>query len=422
MAYNQKKEVTGAWIIHHGRKLVLDANGPAEFPAIDEAAKTATLLAKLGQTDRINIPKSRVRAIAKASGLNPRHELEGLLQVLERKRLIDQSDEEIAVLGITTIGSLGHAVDIYTDAEPTPYEHASLDLAEMASVVPVRRTDISEQIGDRHHLTQADVRDFLDRAESIGFVDREGEGKDHLLFNGNLFRRESVTKTHKVIASLKPSEEQLMKEVGQELSKFGCLPVERVEKILSNPLLEKLVAAGVYDLNQVTNEQGIYVYITSPSAFHKFVDPMADDCFDMAKSLVAALTYGKTSWPSYQGRIIMLTALLEKLIRGEEVGPATAIGQDYQVLEVNGVVGLRRDTAHGDRFFMKLLKREVGQMALQVLTRGDAHEQTLINLPSTPISGYIGPEQSRVSVRRQQSPMSKKTTKNVLEAVRGGKF
>ena len=421
MAYNKKKEVIGAWIIHHGRKLALDANGPAEFPAIDESAKTATLLAKLGQTNQINITKSKVRAIAKASGLNPRHELEGLLQVLERKRLIERSSDEISVLGVTTMGSLGHAVDIYEDAEPTSYEHASLDLAEMASVVPVRRTDISEQIGDLHRLTQADVSDFLDRAEAIGFVDKEGNGEDRLLFNGNLFRRDSVAKTQKVLASLEPAEEQLMKEVGQELSILGCLAFERVEKILSRPLLEKLVAAGVYDLNKVTNEQGSYVYITSPSAFHKFVNPMVDDCFDMAKSLVAALTYGKTR-PSSQGRIIMLPALLEKLIGGGEVGPATAIGQDYRVLEVNRVVELRPDPAYGDRFFMKLLKKEVGEMALQVLTQGDAHEQTLIHLPSAPMSGYVGPEQSRVFVRRNQTRMSKKTTQNVLEAIRGGKF
>ena len=422
MAYNNQKEVKGAWIIHHGRKLVLNANGPAEFPALDEAAKTATLLAKLGQADQINIPRYKVRAIAKASGLNPRHELEGLLQVLERKRLIEQSTDEISVLGVTTIGALGHAVDIYEDAEPTSDEHASLDLAEMASVVPVRRTDISEQIGDLHQLTQADVSDFLDRAEAIGFVDKEGNGEDRLLFNGNLFRRESVVKTRRVLASLKPAEENLMQEISQELSRLGCLPIERVEKVLSRPLLEKLVAAGVYDLNEVTNEQGSHVYVTSPSAFHKFVDPMVDDCFDMAKSLVAALTYGQTSRPSSQGKIIMLTALLEKLIDGREVGPATAIGQDYRVLEVNRVIELRQDITHSDRFFMKLLKREVGQMALHVLTQGDAHAQTLIDLPSAPMEGYVGPEQSRMSVRLQQTPMSKRTTRNILEAVREGRL
>jgi hypothetical protein len=54
------KEIIGAWVIRHGRKLVMDANGPAEFPAIDEAAKAATLLTKLGQSNQINIPKAEV--------------------------------------------------------------------------------------------------------------------------------------------------------------------------------------------------------------------------------------------------------------------------------------------------------------------------------------------------------------------------
>ncbi len=107
MAGASVKEITGAWVIHHGRKLVLDANGPAEFSAIDEAAKAATLLTKLGQSNQTNIPKTEVRAIAAASGLNPRHELTGLLQVLEKKRLIDQSDDEVSVLGVTTRGALG---------------------------------------------------------------------------------------------------------------------------------------------------------------------------------------------------------------------------------------------------------------------------------------------------------------------------
>lgn len=421
MAGASEKEITGAWVIHHGRKLVLDANGSAEFPAIDEAAKAATLLSKLGQSSQINIPKSEVRAIAVASGLNPRHELAGLLQVLERKRLIEQTDNEVSVLGVTTRGSLGHAADMFQDADPSPYEHASISLAELASEAPVRRSEISEMIGDIHHLNRAQVTDFLDRAEAIGFVDKEGDGDDQLLFNGNLFRRESVLKTQKMLASLTETEKNLVLEVAGQLSTSGCLTVIHVERVLSKPLFEKLVAAGIFDLNQVTNEQGSHVYVTSPSAFHKFVDPIVDDCFDMAKSLVAALTYGMNSRPSSQGRISALPALLGRLIGGREIGPATAIGQDYRVLEVNRVVQLRPSPTHPGRFFMKLLKIDVGQLALHVLTQGNAYEQSLTDLPSAPMSGYVGPEESRISVRKKQSPMSKKTTRDVLEAVRGGR-
>lgn len=125
------KETKGAWIIHHGRKLVLDSNGCAEFPALDEAAKAATLLTKLGQSDNDKISKNEVRAIAVASGLNPRHELSGLLQVLEKKRLIGQEGEDITIFGVNTRASLGHAADIFHDAEPSSYELASLTLAEM---------------------------------------------------------------------------------------------------------------------------------------------------------------------------------------------------------------------------------------------------------------------------------------------------
>ena len=421
MVYDIKKEITGAWIIHHGRKLIHHVNGSAEFPAIDQAAKAATLLAKLGQENQINIPKSEVSAIARASGFNPLHELDGLLQVLKSKRLIDQSTDEVSVLGVTIRSSLIHAADIYEDAKPKKFEHASIGLAEITSLAPARRSDIFEKIGDLYSLKQTQVNEFLNQAEDFGFVDKEGHDEDRLLFNGNLFRRDYVNKSHRVLTSLKSAEQNLITEINQKLSKIGCLQLAHVEGILSKPLLDKLVAAGVYDLNQVTNEKGVHVYVTSPSAFHKFVDPMVDDCFDLAKSLVAALTYGTTSRSSSRGRINKLPILLGKLIYGGEVGPATAIGNDYRVLELNRVVKLRQDLANPGRFFMKLLKKEVGQLALHVLTQGNANAQTLVELPSAPMLGYIGPEKSRMSVRRKQTSISKQTTQDVLEAVRGGR-
>lgn len=207
----------------------------------------------------------------------------------------------------------------------------------------------------------------------------------------------------------------------QQLDVIGCLNILDVESVLTAALLDKLLAAGVFDLNQVTNDQGSYVFVTAPSAFHKFVNPMVDDCFDMAKALVSALTYGMTIRSAGTGRIGMLPALLGKLIAGGEIGPATAIGQDYRVLEVNRVVKLRRDPFYPDRFRMTLRKKDVGQLALQVLTQGNAFEQSLAHIPSAPMTGYSGPEENRVSVRKKQSNLSKNTTRDILEAVRGGR-
>lgn len=421
MSDSRVKETTGAWVIHHGRKVVLDTSGGAEFPAIDEAAKAASLLAKLGETNQVTLKKEEVKAVAVASGLNPRHELNGLLEVLERKRLVERSDEEVAVLGVTTRGALRHAADLFEEAEPNSYERAAIDLAELVSQAPIRRTEVEELIGDQHSLARADTKDFLDRAHQIGFVDMEGDGEDRLLFNGNLFRRDTVSKASKVLTSLSDGDQRRVREVDELLARRGCIEFAEVERVLTAPLFVKLRAAGLYDLNVVANDTGEHVYVTSPGAFHKFVNPMLDDCFDMAKALVSALAYGMTKRSPSTGRISMLNALLGKLIGGFEVGPATAIGEDYRVLEVDRVVKLRQDPQNPRLFRMRLLKREVGELALQVLTTGDASAQSLTTLPAAPMTGYLGPEVTRVRTRKKQSRTSRKRTHDVLEAVRGGR-
>ena len=69
---------------------------------------------------------------------------------------------------------------------------------------------------------------------------------------------------------------------------------------------------------------------------------------------------------------------------------------------------------------MKLLKKEVGELALHVLTQGNAYAQSLAVLPGAPMKAYIGPEESRWAVRKKQSPLSKRKMLDILEAVRGG--
>lgn len=420
MTANNTKENTGAWVIHHGRKLVLDSLGPAEYPAIDQAAKAATLLTKLGETAYAMVPQKTVKAIAIASGLNPNYELDGLLSVLQKKRLVDVSENEIAVLGVTTRGALGHAADLFEEADPNTYERVAIELGDAVSIEPVRRKDVAEEVGDKHKLTYTDVTEFLNRAEQIGFVDSEGEGDDRLLFNGNLFKRDSVQKTERVLNSLNTAEESKVRMVRELLENRGCVRFDEVENMLGEQLFEKLRAAGLYDINIVGNEIGEHVYVTSPAAFHKFVNPMVDDTFDMAKALVSALTYGITARSPTKGRITLPTVLITKLINGHEVGPATAIGADYRVLELNRVVSLRCDSQYPNRFHMRLLKQEVGELAMQVLTRGDASAESLTVLPGAPMLSYIGPEEARTTVRKKQSQMSRRQTQDVLDAVRGG--
>lgn len=413
------KETTGAWIIHHSRKIVSDTAAPAEYSVLDEAGKAAELLMRFGGTHEATLGKQEVAAIAMAANLNPRTELPHYLQLLKGRRLIDTASDEVHVLGVTTRGVLSHAADIFNDAQPGSHERAAIVLGEMASQAPVPLLDAKEYIGDTFKIKSSDVDDFLRRSAEIGFVDQEGDDPSStLLFNGNLFKKDAVNKSARVLSSLSSAEQSSFLAVTEQLKNVGCVYAAHCERSLGQVLFEKLKAAGVLEVNTVSNERGDHAFVTLPGAFHKFVDPLIDDTFDMAKALVSALSYGMQLRPAAQGRILSFDWILNALISGRTIGPASAIGADYRVLEQNRVIQLFPVNGTG-MFKMKLLKTEVGELALQVLKRGNANAEAINVPPSAPMTGYQGPEYARERTRKKQSQPSKRHTHDILSTLRG---
>ncbi|MFK8253279.1 hypothetical protein [Ancylobacter terrae] len=408
----------GAWVVHHGQKTASVTNASAEFPALDTAAKAASLLSHLAASDEATLEKAKVEALGKAAGLNPKLELPGLLKILADRRVIDTSTSgDVAVLGLTSAVTAQHAADVFDDQEPTKEEKASIALAELTSTAPATYSRAKEFVSDSFKISSSNADDLLLKSERIGFVDAEGRGADRVLFNGNLFRRDSLVKTQKVLSSLSVSDTSKIVELDGTLDRDACISVAQVERILGKELFDKLRAAGMYDVNEVANPLGEHAFVTRPSAFHKFNDPFVDDSFDLAKALVAALTYGMTQSSVGRGKIGMIKALLNKLIRGVSVGPATAIGEDYRVLEMKGVIRVTPARPYG--YTMVLLKRDIGTMALNVLSTGETSSSNAVDrcLPGS-MTGFSGPEATRSKFRAKQAEASRKLTQDVLSVLR----
>ncbi|MGX8010451.1 hypothetical protein ACVDG8_016570 [Mesorhizobium sp. ORM8.1] len=408
----------GAWVVHHGQKTSGTIGAGAQFPALEVAGKAAALLSQFAATDQIVLDKARVDALAAAAGINPKMELPVLMDMLRRRRVIDiGAMGDVEVIGLTSAVTVQHASELFEAENPTQEERAAIALAEITSKAPLEHGTTQQIISDEFEIASAKTNDLLKVSETIGFVDAEGQGNEKLYFNGNLFRRDNLAKVKRVLDSLSSAERVKVVELDGMLDRIGCVSVEKTERVLGKMLFEKLKAAAMYDVNHVANASGEFGFVTKPAAFHKFNDPMADDAFDLAKTLVAALTYGMTQSSSGLGKIEFIRLLLNKLNSGKPVGPATAIGEDYRVLEMRGVLKVQKASGYG--YIMTLLKRDIGQMALAVLTTGEtASVNSLSQILPGSMTGYIGPEKSRSDFRRKQVAPSKRMTEDVLQALR----
>lgn len=414
------KRTEGAWLINHTKKL-LDFRDTQEFEDIELAGKCGVFLSNLAASDEESTLNSeKVHAIAKVSNIK-KTEIETIKAILKDARLIDTSkDGSLSVLGITTSTVLTHTSDIFKNSSPSNYQRAVLELAENVSDLPKEGNILSEYISDTFKLSNSESSDLFIQAEEIGFVDYEMLDNDSkFYFNGNLFRRENVTKTKAVLSSLKQEDTEKIVLLDELLFRKGCITIEHAKKILGESLLSKLQSIGMYDFNEVCNFKETRVFVTKPSAFSKYGNPFEEDALDLAKAFVSSLYYGMNFSSSGRGRITMLEALLNKLVRGHEVGPATAIGEDYKLLELKRVIQLRREP-NSNMYYMKLLKKDVGTLALQVLQFGDAIEQTVIsgNIYSGSVTSYVGPEQKRYSNRKKQNAQSKQSVANILRTFR----
>lgn len=418
------KKTTGSWLIHHTNKLQ-GVTTQHDYENTFLAGKSGILLSAISANNDITVNHDRLSVLAKAANINSTFELPKLIEVLKKQELIDTTATGIAVLGVTTSTALQHTSDLFEALTPTPLENASIMLAERASQAPILKVDISEELADTYKLSQLQLDQVLHDAETIGFVDTENlSDKEKLMFNGHLFRRDTTQKIKSVLDSLKPDEQLRLSELTELLKKSACLSVDSVQKMLGEQLFNKVSSIGLFDINVVSNSTENVGFVTLPSAFSKYSDSMVDDAFDLAKAFVSSITYGMTKSAHERGQIRIVEALLNTLVNGEPVGPVRAIAEDYKILELKGVVEVVYGTKKGRSGpMLKLLKKEVGELALQAIRQGDVSEHSLTALPTAAVTRFDGPEVNRERTRRKLVNLSPKATNDMLSILRtGGKL
>jgi hypothetical protein len=181
------------------------------------------------------------------------------------------------------------------------------------------------------------------------------------------------------------------------------------------------VSVGLFDRMEVSNSTESVGYVASPNDFQKYGRPFEEDPIDDAKALIASLTYGQTRSSYTRGQITMPEALIRALVRGDELaaraGGVRAIGEDYRELEARQVVEVT-EKSHG-RYTMRLLKKDVGDLALTIV-RGGAASQEAVLMDGSPARAFKGPHATRSEVRAKNDVADKRFVHDALDRLRSG--
>lgn len=416
-----EKRTQGAWLINHTNKLH-EVKDSYEFEDIELSGKCGVFLSNLAASDeQSSINLEKVNAIAKVSNIK-KTEIETIKLKLKEARLIDTAQNgSISVLGITTASVLSHTSDIFENDNPSDFQKAAIELSDNISDLPKNEKILNEYISDKYKLASSETKELFLQSEEIGFIDFETlYDSSKLYFNGNLFKKDGAEKTNAVLSSLNADDTRKIQELDSLLTSQGCTTMELGKSILGDILLAKLQSIGMYDFSEVSNTAESKIFITKPSAFSKYGNPFEEDALDLAKAFVSSLYYGINFSSQGRGKISMLKVLLGKLVDGYEVGPATAIGEDYRLLELKRVIQLRKDERYPNRYHMKLLKKDIGILAVQVLEVGDISEQAVLgaNIYTGSVTNYTGPEYNRQVSRKKQNTQSKKSVAELLRTFR----
>lgn len=94
-----------------------------------------------------------------------------------------------------------------------------------------------------------------------------------------------------------------------------------------------------------------------------------DDIMDDLKLLISAIKFGSkfTLYTRLNDPILFL----RRLVSGCKVGPHSANGTDYVLLESRGIIKVTESKEKPGRFYMELIKKDVGKMALEILESSD---------------------------------------------------
>jgi hypothetical protein len=172
-------------------------------------------------------------------------------------------------------------------------------------------------------------------------------------------------------------------------------------------LVALAVGLGLLDRTEIlTKEGGTTSFLTTPHLYGELAATQGKDVCDRIRLFLDSIRHGQHYGQWYTGRIQDPVTLLGKLIDTGEIGPCTAIGKDYVLVERAGVVKVKPSAKPG-QYIMKLVQKDTVETIRDILQKKIRPTDMDVR-PQGGAPGqdrFISAEQTRAKIGQLPEPM-----------------
>lgn len=416
----------GAWVINISKHLLnYDITNPglSSFENILFAGMCGSLLIKLSADDEEQLTSTKVKAHARLCGIGSQA-LSIYLNTLQAFGCLDWDQKRLSyqVLAFSRQRVLETTAAILESAPLSISENTVPTLLEFCLLRPRLESEVKEFLTEI--LPERDIEHLLgliSTFELLGVVTVKGKG-EKLYFNGYQFGDRAVD-IGSALAALSKEKRKELNTLLEEVARRPGTPPENLS--ISEEIKTFAIGLGLVDVSVVSSPAGSAKFLTSPrlsppSVGHETAQ-LEDDVFHHAKMLLSSLRFGELRSKPSRGKIIDPPTLVRALMNRDRVGPCTAIGEDYVILEGEGVIRtIPAKDKIGKQFYMELRRRESAEMVLGLLESGGSATIDARSLPKSlelPLQ-YAGPERSRPLAAKRAAAQDPETIRRFLEELR----
>lgn len=308
-----------------------------------------------------------------------RRNVQKALSEFKRLGLVDSNVDmtEYRILSRDGIRVLDAVYQIFShEGMAKNLETLAIHFMEFVNIRPREREEINRFCLSLGLGTEADLKIIFRVFTTYGLITKIEDGQGGEVYF-SLFQNKSINFERDIATLLKLVDPAVQENVDKLVNKIykvagllkeSCGVPDDIVKLAANLGLVEVVTVNSAGSGMLSAD-----FIMPPSAKSKgeAADTLEDDIFHNAKLLLSSIRFGEQRSIASRGRIMDPIILMTSLIDENEVGPCTAIGEDYIVLETEGVIETNK-AEHRPRqqYYMSLRRREPALIVKRLLESG----------------------------------------------------